>query len=184
MTGETLSVRQVCDLLGKTRRQVVYMIRTGRLYATKRRNGRWAVIANGLPASARRQPADEASEEPQPEPASEGQELRTVRDLPSWKAGEPLYRELVAELGPQAAPTKQLRASLDALCRGFHAFERHEKASQYRAARAELADGVTMLLLDSDPEDERPSAWVDRIEGELLPLVTDLIRSAWRREPE
>ncbi len=51
-----LTLEQAAEMLGKTRRQVGYLIKTGKLKATKV-GGRWRIESADLPASPRREAA-------------------------------------------------------------------------------------------------------------------------------
>jgi hypothetical protein len=94
-----------------------------------------------------------------------------VRNLRAWQVGAPLLSAL-----PETVPTgarEQVERCLHAVARGCHRFHAEEKAEAYRAARDHASAAVAALLLDGGPD---AVATADRLEAELLPALTGLLR--------
>lgn len=123
-----LSLADAAHLMGKTQRQVRYLIQQGRLKAGKA-NGRWQIDSEDLPLTAgQRQAAAARGEQLRHEveqalaPATTASKKAghvhfSVRRLRAFQAGEPLFRDLVACIGPEASATRCLRESLPARSR-------------------------------------------------------------------
>src|SRR5437870_3594884 len=93
-----LSLQQTADILGKTRRQVLYMIEQGKLQA-KKAGGRWVVDRTDLQVDEARQ--QRASQQQArfkaviEEALIPGKERRyTLRDLRAVQLAVPIYQQL------------------------------------------------------------------------------------------
>jgi hypothetical protein len=121
-----LSLQDAADRLGKTRRQLRYMIQTQRIQAVKTA-GRWMIEADDLPLSGpQRQAVDRRERQLQAAVErglglDEGSRRRrwSVRDLKAVQVALPLYRHCAAGLGtdhpasryPQSLANHQPRRS-------------------------------------------------------------------------
>ena len=178
----TLSLSDAAAALGKTQRQLRYMIRKKRLRATKV-GGRWRIDSDDLPLSdgqrralgARadtvRQALDEALTPVADAQGKAAKRRYSVRDLHTWKVGEPVFRAVADALGPGDRAVALLRESLDLLCQGCHTFDSRDKRALFDTARARAASAVSELLLAGPP---------DRVEQEYLPVLSGLIRRTER----
>lgn len=183
-----LTLEEAATRLGKSPRQVRYMIRHKRISARKAA-GRWLVDVDALPRSpgqmeaARRKEAalraavDEALSLPEPRSGAR----YSLRNLKAFQIGLPLYERATAELGAEHVAALQLRAALGQLARGCHRFEPQHKAEAYRAAREHASVAVCELLLCRG---ERPDALAATVEVELLTAIAGLLRRADRGRPE
>jgi excisionase family DNA binding protein len=181
-----LSLQQAADRLGKSPRQVRYLIRTGRLSAQKI-GGRWVVSSDDLPLSEGQRAAVERRERQLRVTVEDGLGLSdaperpprySVRDLKAFQVALPLYRRAVAALAPDHPAAVALREVLELLTRGCHRFERSAKAEAYRQARDAASRAVCELLLDgSGPTDELVSA----IEQDLMASLAGLLKRLERR---
>jgi hypothetical protein len=181
-----LSLQQAADRLGKTPRQVRYLIRTGRLTAQKV-GGRWVVESADLPLSAGQRAAVERRERQLRAAVEEGLGLSdvpqrpprySVRDLKAFQVALPLYHRALAALAPDHPAATALREVLGLLTRGCHRFERGAKAEAYREARDAASRAVCELLLEgSGPADELVGA----IEQDLMASLAGLLRRLERR---
>lgn len=178
-----LSLTQTAQLLGKTRRQVEYLIRQGRLTASKV-GGRWQVdeaalaLSPGQRQAARRRAdalrgaADAALDASAPRPGY------SMADLHAFRTVQGLWVDCGAALGAGDPAVAQLRTALDRLAVGCHRFERTDKASAYHAARDALALAACALHL-------APAAGQDglarRIENQAIPAVSGLLRRTQTR---
>lgn len=183
-----LSLPEAATILGKSERQIRYLIKLGKLTARKQ-EGRWVVDRDDLPltdAQRRRlatssralvEHVQEVAERVADTKAKAGGRRFSVRDLRAFQAGIPLHRAAVAAVGEAAKATGHLRDALDALARGCHSFHARDKHDSYRSAREHAASAVAELLLH--PSDDH-STLADRIEQELLPRITGLLRSTER----
>lgn len=177
-----LSLEQAAALLGKTRRQVVYMIEQGRLPAQKA-GGRWVIERAALTADAavqqratQHQARLQAAVEEALAPAGKNRRY-AFADLKGVQLATPIYRELLAR-GVACEPAAvQMRVCLDQLAVGCHRYDRREKSSAYRAARDAASLAAMELWLRSGGGDE---PLVDAIEQELLAAIAGLLRRSER----
>ncbi len=187
-----LSLSDAARLLGKSQRQLRYLIKQGGLKASKV-NGRWQVDREDLPLTeGQRRAAAARGEQLRHEtelalaPATAaaakvaGKKRFSVRRLRAFQAGEPLFRELVVCAGSQASAVACLRDSLRALARGCHAFHPVRKAEHYRRARELGADALVELLLEGEEGDKLRQGLADRLEQQYLPQLSGLLRGTER----
>ena len=121
-----LTLSQAATQLGKTQRQIRYLIQEGRLKARKD-GGRWVVDAADLPSDGPRQEARARRDERLRDAAEEALGPRPgrrwgLRDLKAVTIGVPLYQRTRELLGDDAAPARELRAALDLLAIGAHRY--------------------------------------------------------------
>lgn len=169
---------QTAQLLGKTRRQVEYLIKQGRLPARKV-GGRWQVEESDLDLSPGQRQAARRRADARRDTALEVLEGTSPRnrysmtDLHAFQAVANLWRDCEQALG-QGHPTfPRLRHALDQLALGCHRFERQDKARAYHEARDALALAACALHLETDPV---PQSLATRIEDEAIPNVSGLLR--------
>lgn len=186
-----LTLTQAAAMLGKTPRQVRYLIKTGRL-AARKDGAHWLVGADDLPLSdgqrraaasridAVRRAADDALAPVEAAAEKAGRKRFSVRDLRAWRTGAPVYQAVRTALGDAAPAVAHLRRSLDLLGQGCHAFRPEEKSARYAAAREEAASAAVALLLSATDGDEARARLADRVEQEYLPDVTSLVRTTER----
>jgi excisionase family DNA binding protein len=176
-----LTLSQAAEQLGKTRRQVRYMIQHGSLEARKD-GGRWVVDSETLPldppqraARARRDARlREAAEHALgPRPATRW----GLRDLKAIAVGVPLYQRCRDLLGEEAPPSQALRASLDLLAIGAHRYTAADKRESYRAARDLVARAAMALVLTPT---EGAETLLGEIEQELIPAIAGALRRTER----
>jgi len=178
-----LSLQQAVEILGKTRRQVLYMIEQGRLPA-KKIGGRWVIERADLQVDEQRQ--QRASQQQArlkdviEEALTSGQGRRyTLRDLKAVQLATPIYRQLAARGADWEKATTHMRACLDHLALGCHRYDRQEKTIAYRAARDAASLASMELLLCNDAAQADPL--LDAIEQELMPAFAGLLRRSERR---
>jgi excisionase family DNA binding protein len=180
-----LTVQDAARILGKSERQVRYLIQTGRLTATKH-DGQWKISRGDLPRSPGQERADQRKTERATEIASavldfgdsKGSKSKswTVDQLHAVRQGEPLYRDCVEQLGTDHEATRRLRAALMLIGCGFFEYDAARKAARYSAARDCVSRAVMTLLLDTEPRQDL----LGRMQKDLLPPLGGLIRSAQR----
>lgn len=183
-----LTLSEAAALLGKSERQVRYLISHGKLSASKS-GGRWVVDAQTLKAQGADSRAASANVTQSAEldrrlaAAAEVPPARrySVRDLRAYQAAEPVYREVRANLGAQDTVTVRLRRALDLLARGCHTYQSQRKLELYEDAREQVAGAVMDLLLDGPEQDAQRTVFADRLENTLLPQLAGLIRSSEQR---
>jgi len=179
-----VTLQDACRLLGKTPRQVRYLVRKGELQG-KKVAGRWVVDAADLPISEGQRAARAAKE----------QQLRDtvehalgpahtrrygVADLTAFTAGVRVYRALLAALGAAHPASDAVSAALVALSQGYHRFHDRDKLEAYRLAREEAARAAALVLLSAHAEAEALAAPIER---EVLPAILGLVRRCERRKP-
>jgi hypothetical protein len=179
-----LTPSQAATRLGKTRRQVIYMIKSDRLQAEKI-GGRWFVDEADLPLEEPQQRAQDrkkrrlrAAVEDALGLDEESKRRYSLRDLKAFQIALPIYRQLVEKLGIEHGATGHLRQALDHLGLGCHRFDRQEKILAYRAARDAVSLSVCELVLVDHEESE---AWIDAIEQDLMAALAGLLRRLEKR---
>jgi hypothetical protein len=182
-----LTLEQTATRLGKSKRQVLYMIQTGRLPAQKIA-GRWSIESDRLPRNEAQQRADErkqrqlraaVEEALEIPPESTRSKRYSVRDLKAFQIALPLHEKAVAELGAEHPATSCLKHVLEQLTQGCHRFERSDKAEAYRAARDQASLAVCELVLSkSAPADQL----IHTLEQDLMASLAGLLRRVDRQK--
>ena len=138
-----LTIDQAATCLGKTARQVRYMIQSERLPARKV-GGRWVIESENLPLSEGQEKAIARKERQLRAAVEEGLGLGeegerpsrySLRDLKAFQIALPIYHQTCEVLGIEHAATVALHQFLGHLSRGCHRFERRQKAEAYNLAR-------------------------------------------------
>jgi excisionase family DNA binding protein len=180
-----LSLTQAAQLLGKSRRQIEYLIKQGRLRATKN-GGRWQVDEADLPlspgqrqaigrrAAGLRQAAAEVLDGTAPRPRY------SMADLHVFASLKTVWQNAEERLATDHPARGHLRAALDQIAIGCHRYLRRDKALAYHAARDALSLAACALLLDDDPERVGMAAG---IEQEVIPALAGLLRRAEGKRP-
>ena len=177
-----LSLQQAAEILGKSRRQVLYMIQQGHLQAQKV-GGRWVIERAALPVepeAQQRASVKQARFRAALEDAllPGGKERRyALRDLKAVQLALPIYRQLLAQGAGCEKAAARMRECLDQLALGCHRYDRREKTAAYRSARdaASLA-AIELLLVD----DSAAAPLMDAIEQELMAALAGLLRRSER----
>lgn len=183
-----LSLAEAARLLGKSERQVRYLIKSGAFPAQKV-DGRWRIQRQDLPLSEGQQRAAERKAERAVEVALEvlrpgagsaegGPRRYSVVELRAYREGAPLYRDLVGTAGADHPAAQFLREALMLLACGCHEYQGREKAGFYSRAREQASRAVMALLLDGA---EACRELVARFESGMLPALGGLIRQAEQR---
>ncbi len=172
-----LTLQQAATALGKTRRQVQYLIQQGRLPA-KKVGGRWYVESADLEAdpaagqrAQQRHGQMQAAIEDALQPGRRAHRY-SLRDLKAFQIVLPLYR-LLRQSGAAEPATQHLKTVLEQLAQGYHRFGRGEKTSAYRAARDAASLAVLELLLDDDRTHEEV---ITALEDDFMAAVAGLLR--------
>ncbi len=182
-----LTIEQAATRLGKSARQIRYLIQSERLPA-KKMAGRWVIEATDLPLSVDQHKALERKERQLRAAVEQGLGLPeerkraprySVRDLKAFQIALPLQQRAVELLGADHAASQALRAVLENLSRGCHRFARQDKAQAYREAREAASLAVCELVLCSS---EEADALVTAIEQDLMAALGGLIRRLERKQ--
>ena len=150
-----LTLEEAATRLGKSLRQVRYMVQKKQLPARKLA-GRWFIESDELPLSdGQKRAADRKrralkaaveetlglSEEP------ERQRRYSIRDLKAFQVALPLQRRTAQALGEDHPASRSLRSTLARLSQGCHRFNDAEKAESYRQARDQASLALCELAL-------------------------------------
>jgi excisionase family DNA binding protein len=177
-----LSLPQAAEILGKSRRQVKYLIEQGLLPATKV-GGRWVLERDDLQMdeiaqqrASLKQAQLQASIEEALKPSGK-KRFYTLRDIKAVQLATPLYRELLTRGDGWQKAAQHMRECLDQLAVGCHRYDRREKAAAYSAARdaASLA-AIEIVLAHENNDDRTEQTLLDTIEQELMPAFAGLLR--------
>lgn len=183
MASMEVSLSEAAARLGKSARQVRYLVQQGQLEARKV-GGRWRVTLDAsasspqqVSATARKQARLRAVVEDTLglEPP---RRRYSVRDLKAFSLGAPLHQRLCQHLDAQHPAVTHLRDMLDELAIGCHRYHPAEKAQSYRTARDAASRAVAALALE---DAEHADAILQEIEQELMPALAGLLRRVERR---
>ena len=189
-----VSLTDAATLLGKTPRQVRYLIKQGRLPA-KKVGGAWRIDTSELPLTESQRAAllerveavqGAIAETLKPAAAAAQEQGRSaskpekapfmVTQLRPFQLGAAVYAEIVAD----DPARERLRQCPSHGTRACHAFHPGDKTSRLAEARDLGADVVTWLRLHNGDQGER-SAWADRLEQDVLPAISRLLGAHERR---
>jgi excisionase family DNA binding protein len=193
-----LSLSEAANVLGKSERQVRYLIKTGHLAAV-RDGGRWRIDSADLPLSEAQRaslasrlevarqaferglaPVAKTTGEKGEEAPKDSRRQYSVVDLTAFQKGQAVYRDLRQALGAQSLAGRRFHAALTLLARGCHSFQPAEKAARFTEARDQAAAAVAELLLQEDSA-EAARALAERIEQELIPKIAGLVATHEKR---
>lgn len=155
-----LSLEQAAARLGKTERQVRYMIKMKRLRAQKLA-GRWIIESDDLPLSQGQIQAAERKERQLRAAVEEGLGLPensqrkpryALRDMKAFQLALPIQRQALEHLGEEHPATIALREVLEHLAIGCHRFAYSTKAEAYHQARDHASLAVCELVLHGSEE--------------------------------
>jgi hypothetical protein len=178
-----LTLEQTATRLGKSQRQVLYMIRQGSLRAEKIA-GRWFIDSDDVQPllNTNQQRSQEhkqrrlraaVEEALELEPDEQRQQRYSIRDLKAFQITLPLYRTACQEFSSDHPAAQALRRVLEHLSRGCHRFDQEDKAVAYRAARDEASLAVCELAL---AESESADRLLYSLEQELMAALAGLLR--------
>ncbi|MCP5040595.1 MAG: helix-turn-helix domain-containing protein [bacterium] len=180
----TINLQEAATILGKTVRQVRYLIQTNRIRATKVA-GRYVIERDDLPqtepaekARTRRQERLREVVEDTLEVSTERSRRYSIRDLKAFQVAKPLYLRAQEELGPEHCVASMLFKSIDQLVVGCHRYDRSEKAESYRLARDYASQALSHLALATDSASD---PILDAIEQDLMPAFAGLLRRVDRK---
>jgi excisionase family DNA binding protein len=180
-----LTLAQAAELLGQSRRQIRYLIKTGRLPAVKV-GGHWRIDSERLPrspgqraaAERKQQHLVEVVEEALALPSASDRKRYSVRDLRAFQIGAAIYRDATARLAPDHPAAGFLRQVLEHVALGCHRFRQEDKVSEYQAARDHASRAACTLAIDATaPAQEL----LDRVEQDLMAALGGLVRRMERR---
>ncbi len=194
-----LTLKEAATVLGKSPRQIRYLIKAGRLPG-KKQGSQWRIASDDLPLTdaqraslADRLEAARAAFEKGVAPVAratagdqgsrgkgKGKKSYSVNDLLVFQAGEAIYRELARDLGEDTPAARNLFNALAMVARGCHSYNSSDKASRFIEAREMAATTVVDLLLREAP-DSPSRALAGRIEDEVIPKIAGLISSNEKR---
>lgn len=174
-----ITLEEAATRLGKSPRQVRYMIRQRTLVA-KKLAGRWMIEeeALGLPApqrAAEQRKADALRttiERTLDEQGSSRRRPTTVSDLRAFRQLLPLHRAVAAALGEEHRAAATTFEALKRLALGCHRFHKEHKVNAYGGARDVLAEAVVALLVVGTRDAD---AWAAQLENDVLPSVVGLL---------
>lgn len=177
---------EAARLLGKSPRQLRYMLKQGELKGEKV-EGRWVFDDAALPRSpaqerARAQKAaeleaavNEGIEAVVRKPRGRGY---SVGDLVAFRTGAAACREAARRFGDEHRASVAMRASVVALGQGCHRFHHREKNEAFARAREESAAAVALLHIEGG---DAARTLADEIEANYLSALVGLLRPSRRK---
>ena len=179
-----LTLQQAADALGKSRRQVRYLIEHGELRATK--VGRqWRIDSDDLPRTPGQEQARERKQEKLRDAVEEALELPrerrrrySVKDLRAFQIAAAAHQGAAERFGPDHATSVALHETLELLARGCHRFRHADKAAAYAQARDAASRAACELALLSDPQ---ASTLLEQVEQQLMAALAGLLRRMERK---
>jgi hypothetical protein len=187
-----LSLSEAATVLGKSERQIRYLIKRGEVRASKQ-DGKWSIQAEDLPLNdaqraalgerveAAREAFDKGLAPAEKAAAPQSRGAYSVTQLAAFEAGREIYRELVAGLGHEHVAAQELFRALAALARGCHAFQSSAKAARYVEAREAAATAAAHLWVLPEAHALGSAEFGRRIEQELIPKIARLVATHERR---
>jgi len=152
-----LTIEQAAVKLGKSPRQIRYLIRQGELPASKQGN-MWFIDDAALARAPEQQELESrkvenlrAAVEDALAPGRPARRRYSLRDLKAFQLALPIYREATSALGPEHAACAALRRGFEQLARGCHRFQHVDKAAAYREARDAFSQAACELALADLP---------------------------------
>lgn len=176
-----LSLDEAAVLLGKSARQLRYLVAQGRIPARKE-GTRWMFRREDLPISQATQARREQHLDALTDIVEDTLQIKhrpprfSLADLKAFQVCRPLYLDVVAAHGAEHAAALALKTTLLALGAGCHRFHPADKTAAYRDARDAASAAATELMIN-DPD----SPLARRVEQELMPAVAGLLRRIDRR---
>lgn len=175
-----ISIREAATRLGKSTRQVRYMLQNGDI-AGRKESGRWLVDSAALPRSVAQQEPDRRRKRNIRAAVNKGlgaeDEPGTARyslfDLKAVQIANALRLQSIEQFGPEHPVARALEDTLDRLIRGCHRYSYADKAVAYRAAREAACSALTALVVSGD---DAALALIVAIEQELLAALAGLLR--------
>jgi len=174
-----LTIEQAATKLGKSARQIRYMISQGQLAASKQGN-MWFIDDASAPREEARQAVESRRVEQLRGAVEDALALdRSPRrryslcDLKAFQLALPIYRGAVAALGAEHLACLALRRGFEHLARGCHRYQHADKAAAYREARDAFSEAACELAL---AEHAAAAALLEQLEQELLAAVVGLLR--------
>jgi len=195
-----LTISEAATLLGRSPRQLRYLIRQGKLEARKK-GTRWVIASDDLPLTEEQRanikgrindvrhhleqaitPLEKGAE-PSDKEKKETKQF-SVTDFRAFQAGESIYRKMTESLSRDDETCRSLFEALCYLIQGCHAFHPKDKSAKFAAARESAAVSIAHLLLQCRAETEAIESnkkLAQRIEQELIPKLSRLIATHERR---
>ena len=175
-----ITIEQAAEMLGKTRRQIGYLIKHGKLKAIKV-GGRWRIELDDLPLSAGQQEARERKRDQLVQAIEDTLDVGprrkrrrySIKDLRAFQIAAPLYHKAIAALGREHPGCIELHRSLKHLSRGCHRFSAAAKVECYLEARDAASEAACDLALEPDAA---AAPFVECIEQELMAAIVGLVR--------
>jgi helix-turn-helix protein len=181
-----LTLTEAAQYLGKSPRQVRYLVKAGQIKARKH-EGRWVFDDAELPLpeaqrrGRERKAAELASvveDTLRAQTRSPGKRGYSVVDLSAFRHGLAATRAAGERLGDHTAAVGALRQSLIALAQGCHRFHQRDKAEAFGVARERAAEAVALLHVDGT---EVAIAIANLVEQDYLGALVGLLRREERR---
>ncbi len=175
--AELLTIDEAAVELGKSARQVRYMVKQGKLPATKIA-GRWRIARSALPRSGGQRAAADRRlgglRDTVDRTLGTGEKPRrySIRDLKAFEVGERIRRDAIEQLGGDDPLVAHLRDVLVDLAQGCHRFRSGAKAESYRSAR----DRAAALACDAYLRGGPASSVAQSVEADLMPALAGLLR--------
>lgn len=192
-----LTLKEVAALLGRSPRQLRYLVKIGKIIASKK-NGCWHIESTDLPLSESQrerlhqrvneardifdqalEPVDKAASST-PREKKEGKHY-SVTDFKAFQDGESIYKEMTDSFGQKDVACRHLFDALCQITQGCHAFHPQDKCARFTSARESAALAVTTLLLEKPKESGHRKGFAQRIEQELIPKIARLLATHERR---
>ncbi len=184
-----LTISEAAHLIGKSNRQIRYLIKNGKLPAHKR-GGQWFVKRSELPLtqaqamaaerklSRARDVVEEALGPPLAVVENEAVDRRrrfSVQRQPAFRFALPAYRTAVSLVGAEHPAALAMRRALFLITEGWHEFQPQHKVTPLRQARSCLCEALTELLLVDEAQQE-VAALSETIELQVIPALGGMLR--------
>ncbi|MEM7203294.1 MAG: helix-turn-helix domain-containing protein [Planctomycetota bacterium] len=185
-----LSLADTATVLGKSERQIRYLIRQERLPARKV-GGRWVIDSADLPLTERQraeiaqrtETARQAFEQgiaPATKATRDERKSYSVTDLDAFGIGLRTLRKMQSTHTPEDHTHSLVLTALEDLARGCHAFDPDAKSRHFSQARDAAARLLVHLLVPATAS-ECSRELVQEIESQWIPKISGLIAAQEKR---
>ncbi|MEM7678310.1 MAG: helix-turn-helix domain-containing protein [Myxococcota bacterium] len=185
MATTYLTLPEAAALIGRSERQIRYLIQQGKL-AAKKQGRRWLVDKSALDKMPERRRRHAQRLESMEATVRETLSLPAEGENPKWSVlsmrvvtyARSVHTAVVETFSESHPAAVAAASTVRCLVRGGHAFRPADKLAHYATARTAACDTLTEVLLAP----LETQALIRQIESDLLPALAGLLRRAEKKQ--